>query len=116
LDVLASLAPDEPAFYALLFGIGASTLLLLTSANATVQLAAHDAIRGRVMGLYLLVFVGGAALGGPLLGGVDEQFGPHAGLLVAGLVPAVAIVLVAAKLAGGAAGGLRALPGVFAAH
>ena len=116
LDVLASLAPDEPAFCALLFGIGGSTLLLLTSANATVQLAAHDAIRGRVMGLYLLVFVGGAALGGPLLGGIDERFGPHTGLLVAGLVPAVAIVLVAAKLAGGAAGALRALPGVFAAH
>ncbi|HET8583854.1 MAG TPA: MFS transporter [Jatrophihabitans sp.] len=116
LDVLASVAPDELAFCALLFGVGASTLLLLTSANATVQLAAHDAIRGRVMGLYLLVFVGGAALGGPLLGGIDERFGPHAGLLVAGLVPAVAIALVAAKLAGGAAGGLRALPGVFAAH
>ena len=76
-----------------------ATLLFLTSANSSVQLAADDTIRGRVMGVYLLVFIGSGALGGPLLGWFDEQFGPRTGLLLAGAIPAVAVLLVALKLA-----------------
>ena len=45
----------------------AVTLLLLTATNSAVQTAAPDAIRSRLMDLCLLVFVGGAAFGGPLL-------------------------------------------------
>lgn len=99
LDLLAAAAPDESTFCVALFGIGAATLLLLTSANSTVQLASHDAIRGRVIGVYLLVFIGSSALGGPLLGTVDQQFGPRAGLLLAGTVSAFASILIATKLA-----------------
>jgi len=65
-----------------------------------VQIAAHDAIRGRVVGIYLLVFIGGAAIGGPLLGLVDQRFGPRAGMLLAGAVPALVTALVVARLAG----------------
>jgi len=42
------------------------------------------------MGVYLLVFIGGAALGGPLLGLVDQHLGPRTGMLLAGAVPAIA--------------------------
>jgi len=101
LDMLSAAAPGQAAYGALLLPIGACTLLLMTSANSTVQTAAHDAIRGRVMGVYLLVFIGGAAAGGPLLGLVDQHAGPRAGMLLAGLVPAAATALIAAKLAGG---------------
>jgi len=65
-----------------------------------VQMASRDEIRGRVVGVYLLVFIGSAAIGGPLLGLVDQRFGPRAGLLLAGALPALVTVLVAAKLAG----------------
>ncbi|HYU67555.1 MAG TPA: hypothetical protein VEK09_12430, partial [Jatrophihabitantaceae bacterium] len=68
--------------------------------NSTVQLAADDSIRGRVMGVYLLVFIGSGALGGPLLGWFDENLGPRTGMLLSGAIPAVATVLVALKLAG----------------
>ena len=98
-ELLAAAAPGQLSFCLVLLGVGACTLLLLTSANSTVQLAAHDTIRGRVMGLYLLVFVGGAALGGPLLGSTDQHFGPRAGMLLAGAVSAAALVLVTVKLA-----------------
>ena len=54
---------------------GAATLMFLTAANSTVQLAAADAIRGRVMGVYLLVFIGSGAVGGPLLGYIDQRLG-----------------------------------------
>jgi len=91
--------PGEIGFRVLLLVIGATTLLLLTSANATVQTAAPDEIRGRVMGMYLLVFIGSAALGGPLLGAADEHLGPRIGMLLAGAVPAIATVFVGAKVA-----------------
>jgi MFS family permease len=82
-----------------LVGIGGATLLLYTSANSTVQLAADDSIRGRVMSVYLMVFIGSGALGGPLVGWLDEHLGPRAGMLISGLVPAIATALVAMRLA-----------------
>jgi MFS family permease len=89
-------------------------LLLLTSANSTVQTAAHDTLRGRVMSVYLLVFVGGAAIGGPLLGAADEHFGPRIGMLLSGAVPAIAVVFIAAKLASDARRGATLTGGPMA--
>jgi MFS family permease len=98
-QLLGSLAPTEWSFCLSLVAIGGATLLFLTSANSSVQLAADDTIRGRVMGVYLLVFIGSGALGGPLLGWFDERLGPRTGMLLAGAIPAVAVALLAAKLA-----------------
>jgi MFS family permease len=104
LDIAAAAAPFRPLFCVVLVAVGACTMLLLTSANSTVQLAADDAIRGRVMGLYLLVFVGSAAIGGPLVGGLDAQFGARTGLLLAGIVPGIATAVIALPLARRAGG------------
>jgi MFS family permease len=98
-EMLAAAAPGETTCLVALIGVGAATLLLFTAANSTVQLSAGDAIRGRVMGLYLLVFIGGGAIGGPLVGGIDQHLGPRIGMLLAGAVPAIATLLIAAKLA-----------------
>jgi MFS family permease len=99
LYLVAAAAPTEWSFCPVLVALGGATLLLYTSANSTVQLASDDDIRGRVMGVYLLVFIGSGAIGGPLIGWLDESFGPRTGMLISGLVPAVATVLVALKLA-----------------
>ncbi len=99
IQMLTALAPSEWTFCVALIALGAASLLFITSANSSVQLAADDSIRGRVMGVYLLVFIGSGAIGGPLLGMIDEQFGPRTGLLVGGAVPALATALVALKLA-----------------
>lgn len=99
-QMIAALAPGEWAYCVALLAVGAAALLFLTAANSTVQLAADDSIRGRVMGVYLLVFIGSGALGGPLLGWFDEALGPRTGMLLSGAIPAVATVLVALKLAG----------------
>lgn len=96
--MVAALAPVQLIFCALLLGIGASTLLLQTSANSTVQLAAHDSIRGRIVAIYLLVWLGSGALGGPLLGTIVQHFGPHTGMLLAGALPGGGALLIAAIL------------------
>jgi MFS family permease len=95
---LAAASAAEWACLLLLIAVGASTLLFLTAANSTVQLTATDALRGRVMGLYLLVFIGSGAVGGPLLGAIDEHLGPRAGMLLAGLLPGIVMLLVALRL------------------
>ena len=51
------------------------------------------------MGVYLLVFIGSGALGGPLLDCSTNGSGRGRGLLLAGAIPAVAVLLVATKLA-----------------
>ncbi|MEV0291823.1 MFS transporter, partial [Kribbella sp. NPDC050820] len=98
LYVVAAVAPSRLIFCALLAGIGAATLLLQTSANSTVQLAAHDSIRGRIVGIYVLVYLGSIAIGGPLLGIIVQHFGPRAGMLLAGTLPGTATLLIAAIL------------------
>lgn len=98
LYIAAAAAASQLLFCALLLGIGGSTALLLTSANSTVQVAAHDNIRGRIVGIYLLVYFGGAAIGGPLVGTIVEHFGPHVGMLIAGALPGIATLLIAVWL------------------
>jgi MFS family permease len=83
----AALSPDIVVFAVLMAGSGAASLLFLTSANSLVQMSTNLGIRGRVMALYILVQLGGQALGGPVMGWIVEQFGPDWGLAVSGLVP-----------------------------
>jgi MFS family permease len=97
--VLAAAAPDQPAFVVLLPLVGAANLAFLTSAQSLVQLAAADHLRGRVVGLYMLVFIGSGALGGPVVGLLAEHLGARTGLFISGAVPALATMLVCRHLA-----------------
>jgi MFS family permease len=56
-------------------------------------------MRGRVMGLYMLVFLGGAPIGSPLVGWVAEEFGPRMSLVAGGAISAVAAVVIGLLLA-----------------
>jgi predicted MFS family arabinose efflux permease len=64
-------------------------------ANASVQLAVDPRLRGRVMGLYMLVFMGGTPIGAPIIGMITSHFGARAGMTVCGAVPVLAAALVA---------------------
>jgi MFS family permease len=55
--------------------VGFASLTMLTAANATLQMSTTPAMRGRVMSLYLIVFLGATPLGSPLVGWVAETFG-----------------------------------------
>lgn len=96
--LLASAAPSQAVLMGLLVPVGAANLAFLTSAQSLVQLASSEELRGRVVGLYMLVFVGSGALGSPIVGLLAEHLGPRTGLLVSGAVPAVVTVLIARHL------------------
>ena len=68
-------------------------------ANSSVQLWIEPSQRGRVMGLYMLVFTGGTPLGGPLVGWLTATYGPRVGMALCGIVPLIAAVAIGALLA-----------------
>jgi MFS family permease len=94
----AAFAPGLAAFLAALVVMGVVNLAFQAMANSSVQAWVDPGIRGRVMGLYMLAFVGGTPLGGPLIGWVTSTFGARAGMAVSGIVPAIAAVVVAVAL------------------
>ena len=111
-QLVAALAPSLISLGVVLLGLGGCLVLFGISANATVQLAAADHIRGRVMGLYLMAVLGSGCIGGPVVGAIDEHLGPRAGLLLGGLVPGLVTVGVGLVLA--RSSGIRTGPAIRA--
>lgn len=75
-----------------LVGVGAASIAFLALANTTLQLAAAPEMRGRVMALWSIAFLGTTPLGGPLLGWVSERMGPRVGLALGGVATIAAAV------------------------
>lgn len=90
LALTASFVPSYPVFAALLVPIGASSITFISTANAILQLRSDPAMRGRVMALHGLVFLGSTPFGGPLVGWISQVWGPRVGLALGGTAAAVA--------------------------
>lgn len=78
--------------------VGFSSMLMVNTINVTVQRNVPDALRGRVMALYVTVFAGSTPIGGLIAGTVAQAWGPPAGFLVGGGVTVLFIGLVAWQL------------------
>ena len=76
-SALAASAPTYWLFAASLVPVGLTALTALTTANAMVQTRVAPEMRGRVMALYMAIFMGGTPVGAPLIGWIAEQFGPQ---------------------------------------
>jgi MFS family permease len=88
--VAAALMPTYVTFAVALIPVGLSALTLMTAANTSVQLATEPEMRGRVMALYIAIFMGGTPVGAPIIGWVGETFGARWTILGGGLVCLVA--------------------------
>jgi MFS family permease len=81
--------------------VGLFSMLMVNTINATVQRSVPDALRGRVMALYVTVFAGSGPLGGLFAGGVAQLFGAPAGFILGALLASIFLGLTAWKLGGG---------------
>jgi MFS family permease len=108
-EVATGLMPVFWAFLVMLVPTGMAVLMFTTAANSTTQLSTTPEVRGRVMGLYMLVFLGGTPLGSPLVGWAAEQFGARAGLIGGGVISVAGVVVVALLLARARGARLRSL-------
>ncbi|MDN4598215.1 MFS transporter [Leifsonia virtsii] len=74
---LAAVMPTYWLFAIALIVIGVSSQTLMTTANGTVQLTTDPKLRGRVMAIYMAIFMGGTPIGAPIVGWVADAFGPR---------------------------------------
>lgn len=98
-EVVASQMPGYALFAAALIPVGVSVMTFTTCANSSVQLTVDPTMRGRVMGLYMLLFLGGKPLGGLASGWVAEVLGARAPLLLGGLASLIATLACVVALA-----------------
>ncbi len=103
LEIACGYMPAYWLFLVLLVPTGLTVISLSTAANATVQLNTPAEMRGRVMGIYMLVFLGGAPLGAPLTGWAAQEFGTPIAMASGGIISVaatVAVGLIVARLRG----------------
>ena len=84
LTMIAGLMPTYTAFLLVLPLCGVGALTFSVAAQSYLQTGTAERMRGRVMGIYALVFFGGNPVGGPLLGWVSNHWGPRWGLIGGG--------------------------------
>lgn len=114
LEIVASLAPSYWLFALLVTPIGIFGMTVNVTANTAVQMSTDPAMRGRVMSLFMMVFVGGTPLGAPLVGWVTDAYGARIGFALGGVVSAAAATAIGLFLV--RAGGLRLSVGWHRGH
>jgi len=107
----AAVAPNRALAMAALVLVGAFSINFLSLGNTTLQLGSVPEMRGRVMALWAVAFLGSTPIGGPIVGWIGEYAGPRWGLGIGGLAALTAGTLGLRKLGGkGSPEGLRYRP------
>ncbi len=100
LAFMLGLVRSTPMVFALGAGIGFASMLMVNTINVTVQNSVPDALRGRVMSLYVTVFAGTAPIGGLLAGSLAQAFGPAAAFSIGAALASGVLAVVAWRLRG----------------
>ncbi|NBU22994.1 MAG: MFS transporter [Actinobacteria bacterium] len=87
--------PSYGTFAAILPLVGGMALMMLIGANSFVQTNCEPTLRGRVMGIYLLIFMGGTPIGSPAIGWFAEQFGVRITVFICGAIVLIAALVIA---------------------
>jgi MFS family permease len=72
--------------------VGWASISFLTASTAIVQVRSAPEMRGRVLALQAIVFLGSTPIGGPIVGVVSQVFGPRAGIALGGIAALTAAV------------------------
>jgi len=89
----AALAPNMPAEYAAMVFVGYGSISFNSLAKTVLQLSSSAAMRGRVMALWAVAWLGSTPIGGPIVGWVGEELGARWSLIIGG-VPTLAVGIV----------------------
>ncbi|CAA9249497.1 MAG: Uncharacterized MFS-type transporter [uncultured Acidimicrobiales bacterium] len=89
----AAVAPNLLLEYLALMAVGAASSAYTSTTQASLQVGSEPQMRGRVMALYTVVFMGSTPIGGPIVGWVAEDFGARAGFALGGVATVVTAVL-----------------------
>ena len=95
--LVVAVAPTEVVAIAALVFMGACSISFIATANATLQLQADPAMRGRVMALYAIAFLGSTPIGAPLVGWIADVTSPRVSIAVGGVATLAACTLLALR-------------------
>ncbi len=120
--VAAAFAPNLPSEYALLLFVGYGSISFNAVAQTTLQLAAVPSMRGRVMALWSVAWLGSTPIGGPIIGWIGQSLGSRWTLIVgggttlaAGLVGYRSLVAIDRRAAAASADGAERADAIVAA-
>ncbi len=99
IEIAAGLMPSYLTYALITPLLGLSALTMITSANAYMQLNIDPSMRGRVLALYLMIFMGGTPFGSPLIGWIGETLGARWTLILGGGATVLGVAIAAAVLA-----------------
>ncbi|GHC78010.1 MFS transporter [Nocardiopsis terrae] len=97
-QLAAGLMPGYVAFVLVLVPMGVLFMTFVTTLNATFQLSVDPQMRGRAMSMFLLVFMGVAPIGAPVVGLIADAFGPQASLTAGGVVTIAVVGVISVLL------------------
>jgi len=96
--IIAGLMPTWPTFALALPVAGLCAMTFTTSAQSYLQVNTPADMRGRLMGLYTMLFFAGTPLGAPLIGLLSDALGPRIGLVGGGAATLVGVLVLMALL------------------
>jgi MFS family permease len=86
-------------FALLMVPLGLFGMTVNVTTNTSIQMSTDPAMRGRVMALYMMVFLGGSPVGAPIVGWITDTYGARVGLAAGGAVAALAAAVIGLILA-----------------
>jgi MFS family permease len=92
-SLAAALAPTLWWEWASVALLGFASISFMIVGNTTLQLTSDATMRGRVMSLYSVVFLGSTPIGAPIAGWIGQHLGPRVGLLAGGAVALLASLI-----------------------
>jgi MFS family permease len=108
---VVAFAPTLDVAVLMMVPLGVASIIFFVTANSTLQLTARPEMRGRVMALYGIVFLGTTPIGAPIAGWVGQHANPRIALAAGGMVALVTglvgLVLLARRGASEGAGGVK---------
>ncbi|MFJ7131676.1 MFS transporter [Streptomyces sp. NA02536] len=114
LEILAAASPELWMFALIMVPLGLVSMTVNVTTNTSLQMSTDPAMRGRVMALYMMVFLGGSPVGAPIVGWVTDTYGARVGFAAGGAVAVAAAAVIGLILA--RAGGLRLSVGWHGGH
>ncbi|MEA2594950.1 MAG: hypothetical protein QOF01_1419 [Thermomicrobiales bacterium] len=97
-DLLVAIAPSLTLAMIAMALVGFFSITFTSLGNVTLQLTSRPEMRGRVMALWTMAFLGSTPIGGPIIGWIGEHAGPRWGLAVGGVAAILAAGLGALAL------------------
>jgi MFS family permease len=90
---ISALMPNYATFAMVLPLCGFFAIMTIVAASSFIQASASPELHGRVVGIYMLVYVGGTPIGSPVIGWIGQVAGPRWSLFIGGGVSAIVAIL-----------------------